>query len=423
MKSSNSRGPISAMVVVCILLHAQSASAGIVFVKTGDFATGSGIISSRIASADMNRDGRQDVVVLGLGSNSVFVLNGDGTGHLDSAAEYATGQVGSNPQSMVLTDLNGDLYPDVVVGEFLQDKLTFFFNAGDGSLGAPTAESISGQVRPRGLAAGDLNGDGKEDLAVNYFDGRFHGGDFAVWKNDGTGTFPESSRAQIGAGGSISVALEDFNGDSELDAVVTTLQGNIGVAIGNGDGTFQPFSLVSTGTLDQSLNIDVGHFNGDSFLDVVLTDRFGAPRVMFGDGSGTFSQGAFVPVPFNAAHIASGDFDGDGFSDLVTSRHNNSGNELNMLDVFLNDGSGNMTLFSSLLVPTGSHDLALTDFNNDGRLDIASAGADGQVTLFLNSSEAVPEPSSFTLLVLGALGLFGYGRRHQRWNPQQHSQA
>jgi hypothetical protein len=400
---------VGVLIAAAVLASSSTVWAG--FIKTGDFVAANSL-PGWLATGDMNRDGWQDVVMLGFSSNSVFVLNGDGAGQLGPAAEYATGQIGSNPQSLVLTDLNGDLYLDMVVGEFLNDKLTFFFNQADGTFGAPTAESISGQVRPRGLAADDLDGDGMADLVVNYFDGRFHGGDFAVWKNDGSGSFPESSRTQIGAGGSIRVVLEDFDGDNELDAVVTTLHGNIGIAKGNGDGTFQSFSLIGTGALDESLDIDVGYFNGDGNLDLVVTDRFGPPRMMFGTGSGSFTAGGFVPVPFNAGRIASGDFDNNGYWDLVASRHDDNGDALNMIDVFLNDGSGSMTLSDSLLLPSGSGPMALTDFNNDGLLDIAAASEGGHVTVFLNTA-AVPEPGG---LLLGTLGIFVLGlcgrRRH-----------
>lgn len=363
------------------------------FTQAGEFSTGSSneIVAHEVA--DINGDGNLDVVGLDITANGIALLNGDGTGQLGASQFFEANPGGStaNPQSFGVADFDGDLQLDVVVGEFLQDRVTFFTNDGNGGFQAPTRVAVSGQVRPRGISIGDVNSDSTPDLVLNYFDGRFHGGDFSVWLNPDASSFPETSRQQIGAGGSLAVELGHFNGDAHLDAVMSTGHANIGIAIGNGDGTFQPITLISTGTLTNSINLETGDFDQNGTLDVIVTDRDGPAKFMLGDGSGSFTPGPSLSTPSFSSSIRGADFDADGDIDFVGNSFTRVAGEYvagDDLYILRNDGDLNSLVLVETLVEPAISDVRIADYNNDGLADFSVAGITGGISVYVSAAAA-----------------------------------
>ena len=146
------------------------------------------------------------------------------------------------------------------------------------------------------------------------------------------------------------VALADLNGDQKLD--ILAMNGSaLTVLLGNGDGTFQAARNFSTGgTSGQSLHFAVADFNGDGKLDVgVMNAPSGNIGVLLGNGDGSFQS----PLNFNgvtrpgtqSASADVADFDGDGRLDLVTTNPS-----ANTISIFLQGSpatSPQITLSSS----------------------------------------------------------------------------
>jgi hypothetical protein len=122
----------------------------------------------RYAAADMNGDGKLDLVGLGLG-HGVFVSLGNGDGTFQAPHEYTADQ--GFLTDMAVADFDGDGKPDVAVvgqccgGPTGPQGLAVLRNNGNGTLAAPLHPSI-GETIPRGLAVGDINGDGSPDFVV-----------------------------------------------------------------------------------------------------------------------------------------------------------------------------------------------------------------------------------------------------------------
>jgi hypothetical protein len=222
------------------------------------------------------------------------------------------------------------LQPDVAVGDqgcpsgCSGYTVTLMLGNGDGTLQAPTHISIPGL--PYGLAVGDFNKDGKKDLAVSASTNLV-----AILLGNGDGTFQAPLTNTLTTGtGVAGIAVADFNGDGNQDVVVATDTGQaVSVLLGEGNGLFAAPVNFFDSLDDNPINVGIGDFNGDGKLDIAIAESGccpstvdGAVSVIQGNGNGTFGsyQRFLLPgfaYPNAAEYIATGDFNGDGKTDMV----------------------------------------------------------------------------------------------------------
>ena len=189
---------------------------------------------------------------------------------------------------------------------------TVWLNDGTGTF-TDTGQTL-GAARTRGVAAGDLDGDG--DLDAIFANAWFlsSGLPNTVWLNDGTGTYSDTGQT-LGNAPSYAVALADFDGDGDLDAVYSNSDEISRVWLNDGTGTFTD-SGENLGTAD-SLGVAVGDLDGDGDIDVMMANDVGqGNRVWFNDGTAAFTVGSSIGASDSQA-VALGDLDGDGDLDAA----------------------------------------------------------------------------------------------------------
>jgi hypothetical protein len=176
-----------------------------------------------VALADVNADGRQDVVTIDGYNGAAIVLLGNGDGTFQPAAAYAGGA-----NSIAVADFNGDGKPDLATG-----SVSILLGNGDGTFGTAQNFFAAGGSGGQSLAVADFNGDGKPDVATTA----------SVLLGNGDGTLRPP--IQFNAGYEDAVAAADFNGDGRPDLAVTNGTSNT-VAVFINDGNWSAAPLASS---------------------------------------------------------------------------------------------------------------------------------------------------------------------------------
>ena len=181
-------------------------------------------------------------------------------------------------------------------------------------------------------------------------------------------------------------AVGDFNGDGKLDLAV--VNAGVGVLLGNGDGTFLPAVQYTAGT--QPLSIAAGDFNGDGRLDLAISDAAsGAISILLGVGDGTFQTASQFPTTPGAqsASIVVSDFNGDGKLDVAVADLSGCGGTCSTVEVLLGNGDGTLQAARTFIVGASPTALAVGDFNRDGMQDLAVTWGSGNLSILLGNGD------------------------------------
>lgn len=293
-------------------------------------------------------------------------------------------RAGIRPVAVAVADFNGDGKPDVVVGNQGDGTISILLNKGDGML-LPAVNYQTGSVQsPYAIAVGDVNGDGKIDIVTGG--SGVSTGELGVFLGNGDGTFQAGGAYASASQTPNAIALADLNGDGKMDLVVNSglpadgsLNAVISVLIGKGDGTFKTATTVKLPNLESTTAcMAIGDFNGDSKIDVAAVDR-GTLTILLGKGDGTFQSPAFYTAPFTYS-IAAGDLNVDHALDLVLGNYNGT------VSVLLGNGDGTFQNAVNAANPVIAWSSAIADLNGDGKLDVITAGTNS-VTVFLGDGK------------------------------------
>ncbi|MBW4028227.1 MAG: hypothetical protein HIU93_12615 [Acidobacteria bacterium] len=312
-------------------------------------------------TADVNADGYPDLVAYDYVNDTTITWLNIGNGSFKPALTTPLDTTNGYPSMVYVADVNGDGKPDLiyVTSQFLSRTSSMVYlevqlGTGDGTFGTQGAAKVqqfpvaAGVNLPSvgAIVTGDINGDGKPDLAIAFDEQSSQTtGEYVVTTalGNGDGTFsplgvalPIAVASDAGPGLSVvsydstGVYLADVNGDGKPD-LLSDINGVLEVALGTGSGTFgapvtSSYTAVAGGA--QSIVMDV---NGDSKPDLVEVG--GTLAVYLGNGDGTFAaptaSSQWIIDPSSAQGVAAADFNGDGVMDVAE----------------LGDGSATVSLF------------------------------------------------------------------------------
>jgi hypothetical protein len=328
-----------------------------------------------IQSGDLNGDQLEDLFVGG--SQNILIGNGNGTFTVVHNRAYITSPL--FPQQIFIGDLNHDGRADFA--DLVEDQFEIGLGYGNGSfnhLDNKYLLSSGGALQAQAMAIADFDQDGNLDIVFNEGAGILN-----FLKGKGDGTF--STRQQFAEFVWFDeMTVADFNMDGNLDIVGTNNEypnwNAVSFFLGNGDGTFRSRSdYVVDATLTALIVLPAvvqDDFNHDGKPDIAVTlppfsngvFGFGAVYVLIGNGDGTFQPPQILPADRGPVSVVTGDFNGDHIVDLAAANQGSA-----TISLYLGDGDG--TFKAPQFYPSGKtgvpFDLVASDFNQDGRTDLA----------------------------------------------------
>jgi hypothetical protein len=349
--------------------------------------------------ADLNHDGKPDIVTTQFTSNmvTVFLNHGDGTFTDGGSATYLV--AGSSPQRILVADFNHDGNPDIAVGTCNQqgnpNYVSIFLGNGDGTFKPFIAYPIPGCTQ--GLGTIRVAHDTAPSIIVTIESAQIY-----ILRNNGSANFGgQVVPANVNM---VGVSAADYNHDgiADIASIELSSPNRLVIFYGDASGGFgAPQAVQSAPASVGFLDANTVDFTGDGVADLLVPwDSPGPVRsgvtAFANNGSGKFTSttlnvasGYFLPG-FRAAE---GDFTRGGFHGLILPLNGTGTQVPDAVAYFPAQGRGvwGSPIYLSMGANSSPGSASVADFNGDGLLDFAVATeADDTLHVFINNSCGLP---------------------------------
>ncbi len=359
------------------------------------------LLPHEIHAVDVNGDGYLDLVSAnGAADLTVFFFDASSAAFSLTPLVLSGGGLLMDPNGIAVGDVDGNGYPDLLVGDTTTDEVYVFHH--DGGSDYPDVPGLRGSSvdtpQPEALVAADLDGDGDIDLATA------NAGDdtISLYEQFSPGVFSTTPKASVSSSAStpgiVAIDAADLDGDGRLDLIVAS-SGELAIFLQTSGGAFPaaPDSILGGGTMGAPAHVLAADLNGDGALDLVAaeetSDRLAvffqsAPGVYPATADALLGSGATTNGP---VHVAAADLDGDGDHDLVCA--NAAGGDV---AIFFRGPGGFPAAPDLQIGGAGNTDtpaqVCARDLDGDGDIDLAVActGEDGIAIFFQTTPGAFP---------------------------------
>jgi hypothetical protein len=279
-----------------------------------------------IAIADFNRDGKLDLAFANHEEKHLTVLLGDGRGGFKPApASPFAVAVSPHTHGVAAGDLNGDGFPDLVTDSWGNDQVGILFGDGKGGF-KPGPFLAVGKHPYQRVRVADVNVDGKADIITTNLEE----GDVTILLGDGKGGFKPAPGSPFPCGDSpFFVAVGDLNADGKPDLAIVDSPGStadrqgrdgLTLLLGDGKGGFRTVKGSPFATGKTPNRLAIGDVNGDGVADVAVANTGSDDITLFlMSRAGTVASSSTIAVGRKPKGIAIQDLNGDGKAEIVVA--------------------------------------------------------------------------------------------------------